>query len=109
MAVTFSILNTESSLKALNEFLSDKSYIFGDQLTKDDIKVYAAILEKSSDLYTNASQWYESVSSKLATNFPRNAIGVRIGGQAAPAEAAPIKEEAKELAGMMMTISIGSQ
>ncbi|CAI9778284.1 unnamed protein product [Fraxinus pennsylvanica] len=99
MAVTFSDLNTESGLKALNEFLSDKSYISGDQLTKDDIKVYAAVLEKPSDLYTNASQWYERVSLKLAASFPGKAVGVRIGGQAAPAEAAPVKEEAKEPAG----------
>ncbi|CAA2964018.1 pentatricopeptide repeat-containing At1g52620 [Olea europaea subsp. europaea] len=67
-----------------------------DQLTKDDTKVYAAVLEKpSDDLYTNASQWYESVSLKLAASFPRKAVRVRIGGQAAPAEAVPIKEEAK--------------
>ncbi|KAL2507076.1 Elongation factor 1-beta 1 [Forsythia ovata] len=99
MAVTFSDLHTESGLKALNDFLSGKSYISGDQLTKDDIKVYAAVLEKpSGELYPNTSQWYESVSSKLAASFPGKAVGVRIGGQAAPAEAAPVKE-AKESAG----------
>ncbi|CAA2990730.1 elongation factor 1-beta-like, partial [Olea europaea subsp. europaea] len=96
MAVTFSDLHTESGLKALNEFLSGKSYISGDQLTKDDIKVYAALLEKpSGNLYTNASQWYESVSLKLAASFPGKAVGVRIGGKAAPAEAVAIKEVAK--------------
>ncbi|KAL2485514.1 Elongation factor 1-beta 1 [Abeliophyllum distichum] len=99
MAVTFSDLHTESGLKALNDFLSGKSYISGDQLTKDDIKVYAAVLEKpTGDLYRNVSQWYESVSSKLAASFPGKAVGVRIGGQAAPAEAAPVKET-KESAG----------
>ncbi|CAA2982605.1 elongation factor 1-beta 2-like [Olea europaea subsp. europaea] len=93
MAVVFSDLHTESGLKALNDFLSGKSYVSGDQLTKDDIKVYAAVLEKpSGDLYPNASQWYESVSSKLAASFPGKAVGVRIGGQAAPAETAPVKE-----------------
>ncbi|XP_022880023.1 elongation factor 1-beta-like [Olea europaea var. sylvestris] len=101
MAVVFSDLHTESGLKALDDFLSGKSYLSGDQLTKDDIKVYAAVLEKpSGDLYPNASQWYESVKSKLAASFPGKAVGVRIGGQAASAEAeaAPVKE-AKESAG----------
>ncbi|KAK6138269.1 hypothetical protein DH2020_027960 [Rehmannia glutinosa] len=63
MAVTFSDLHTEAGLKALEDFISGKSYISGDQLTKDDIKVYAAVLEKpSADLYPNASKWYETVS-----------------------------------------------
>ncbi|KAL8506429.1 hypothetical protein ACS0TY_017349 [Phlomoides rotata] len=58
MTVTFSDLHKESGLKALNDFLSGKSSISGDQLTKDDIKVYAAVLgEPSADLYPNASKW----------------------------------------------------
>ncbi|EYU35976.1 hypothetical protein MIMGU_mgv1a013238mg [Erythranthe guttata] len=88
MAVTFSDLHTESGLKALDQFLSGKSYISGDQLTKDDIKVYGAVLDSpSADLYPNACKWYATVSSKLASSFPGKAVGVRIGGQAAAAEA----------------------
>ncbi|KAI3461187.1 hypothetical protein Pfo_017850 [Paulownia fortunei] len=99
MAVTFSDLHTESGLKALDDFLSGKSYISGDQLTKDDVKVYAAVLEKpSADLYSNASKWYETVSAKLAPSFPGKAVGVRVGGQAAAAEPAAPAEEAKESA-----------
>ncbi|EEF39131.1 elongation factor 1-beta 2 [Ricinus communis] len=97
MAVTFSDLHTESGLKSLDEFLAGKSYISGDQLTKDDIKVYAAVLEKPGASFPNASKWYESVSSHLATSFPGKAVGVRVGGKvaAAPAEAAaPAKEAA---------------
>ncbi|KAL3828668.1 hypothetical protein ACJIZ3_017470 [Penstemon smallii] len=93
MAVTFSDLHTESGLKALNEYLSGKSYISGEQLTTDDIKVYAAVLENpSADLYPNASQWYDTVSTKLAPSFPGKAVGVRVGGQAASAAAAPAEE-----------------
>ncbi|CDP09698.1 unnamed protein product [Coffea canephora] len=89
MAVTFSDLHTEAGLKALDEFLAGKTYVSGDQLTKDDVKVYAAVLKQpSADLYPNASQWYQSVSSKLAPSFPGKAVGVRI-GQGAAAEAAP--------------------
>ncbi|PSS21608.1 Elongation factor 1-beta 1 like [Actinidia chinensis var. chinensis] len=87
MAVTFSDLHTESGLKSLDEFLSGKTYVSGDQLTKDDIKVYAAILEKpNGDLFPNASQWYHCVSSKLTASFPGKAVGVRIAGLAAPAK-----------------------
>ncbi|GFY94281.1 translation elongation factor EF1B/ribosomal protein S6 family protein [Actinidia rufa] len=94
MAVTFSDLHTESGLKSLDEFLSGKTYVSGDQLTKDDIKVYAAVLEKpNGDLFPNTSQWYHCVSSKLTASFPGKAVGVRIAGQAAPVEAAPAKVE----------------
>ncbi|KAM7522939.1 hypothetical protein LguiA_012841 [Lonicera macranthoides] len=97
--VTFSDLHTEAGVKSLNEFLSGKSYISGDKLTKDDIKVYAAVLEKpSGDLFPSASKWFDSISSQLATCFPGKAAGVRIGGQSA-VEAAPAKEAAKEPAG----------
>lgn len=43
--------------------------MFSDRLTKDDIKVFAAVLEKPSGGYPNASRWYETVSSHLATRF----------------------------------------
>ncbi|KAL8504271.1 hypothetical protein ACS0TY_022853 [Phlomoides rotata] len=90
MTVTFSDLHKESGLKALNDFLSGKSSISGDQLTKDDIKVYAAVLgEPSADLYPNASKWYGAISAKLAPSFPGKAVGVRIGGAAAAESAAP--------------------
>ncbi|CAI9106072.1 OLC1v1005130C2 [Oldenlandia corymbosa var. corymbosa] len=95
MAVTFKDLHTESGLKSLDEHLAGKKYISGDLITKDDVKVYGAVTkEPSSDLYPNASQWYQSVSSKLSASFPGKAVGVRFGGGAA-AEAAPA-EVAKE-------------
>ncbi|KAH6774850.1 elongation factor 1-beta 1 [Perilla frutescens var. hirtella] len=99
MAVTFSDLHTESGLKALDAFLAGKSYISGTQLTKDDVKVYAAVEKPSADLYPNASKWYESVSAKLASSFPGKAVGVRIGGQAAVAAAAAPAAKAEEAAG----------
>ncbi|XP_028778708.1 elongation factor 1-beta 2 [Neltuma alba] len=90
MAVTFSDLRTESGLKSLNEFLSGKTYISGDQLTKDDIKVYAFV-KNPSDAFPNASKWYDAVSSRLVESFPGKAQGVSFSGQAASAEAAPAK------------------
>ncbi|KAK4375563.1 hypothetical protein RND71_006240 [Anisodus tanguticus] len=95
MAVTFSNLHTEAGLKSINDHLSGKTYISGDELTKDDIKVYGAVLEQpSSDLYPNASKWYQTVSAKLASSFPGKAVGVKVGGSS-PAEATPAKEAAK--------------
>ncbi|KAJ6947890.1 hypothetical protein NC651_002298 [Populus alba x Populus x berolinensis] len=97
MAVTFSDIHTESGLKSLDEYLAGKSYISGDQISKDDIKVYGAVLENPGDAFTNASKWYDSVSSQLASSFPGKATGVRVGAAAAaaaPVEAAPAKEAA---------------
>ncbi|XP_011100636.1 elongation factor 1-beta-like [Sesamum indicum] len=96
MADTFSDLHTESGLKALDQFLSSKSYISGSHLMKDDFKVYAAVLGKPlNDLYPNASKWYEAVSAKLAPIFPGKAVGVRIRGQATLAEAVAPAADAK--------------
>ncbi|KAJ0794118.1 putative translation elongation factor EF1B/ribosomal protein S6 [Helianthus annuus] len=105
MAVTFSDLHTESGLKSLESFLSGKTYISGSVssdhislfcfISKDDVKVYAAVLDKpSADLYPSASQWYECVASKLAASFPGKAAGVGISAQTPSAEAAPAKEAA---------------
>ena len=92
MAITFSDLYTDAGLKALDEFLAGKSYISGDKLTLDDIKVYAAVLEKPAGSYANVSKWYDAVSSQLASTFPGKAAGVRVSsgkaGAAAPAPAA---------------------
>ncbi|KAF3501075.1 hypothetical protein F2Q69_00044479 [Brassica cretica] len=91
MAVTFSDLHTEQGVKSVEEHLAGKTYISGDQLSVDDVKVYAAIVEKPSDAFPNASKWYDCVASHLAKSFPGKAVGVSIGGSAA---AAPAQAEA---------------
>ncbi|OWM69108.1 hypothetical protein CDL15_Pgr025295 [Punica granatum] len=93
MAVTFSDLYAESGLKALDEFLSGKTYISGHQPTKDDIKVFAAVVADPGSSFPNVSKWYGCVSSHLAASFPGKAAGVKFGGAAAPAEE-PKKEAA---------------
>lgn len=95
MAV-FKDLHTESGVKSLDDHLNGKSYISGDGLTKDDVKVYGAVLEKPADSYANASKWYDSVSSQLAASFPGQAVGVRFYSQGASADSAPAAEEKKE-------------
>ncbi|XP_050373874.1 elongation factor 1-beta-like [Argentina anserina] len=89
MAVTFTDLYTEAGLKSLETYLSGKTYISGDQLTKDDIKVYTAVLEKPGSSLPNVARWYESVSSHLAKSFPGKAVGVKVSNQDAPAACAP--------------------
>ncbi|KAF5195493.1 Elongation factor 1-beta [Thalictrum thalictroides] len=81
MAV-FSDLHTESGLKSLEEYLSGKTFISGDKLTKDDIKVYAAVLEMPDASFSNASRWYNIGSSSLAERFPGKAASVRICAEA---------------------------
>ncbi|KAM3340579.1 elongation factor 1-beta 2-like [Capsicum galapagoense] len=94
--ITFSNLHTEFGLKFVNDHLSGKTYISGDQLTKDDIKVYGEILKQpSSNSYPNASKWYQVIFAKLASSFPGKAVGVRFGSQIAPTIASPAKETAK--------------
>ncbi|KAL5831550.1 hypothetical protein ACOSQ4_016904 [Xanthoceras sorbifolium] len=92
MAITFTDLHAESGLKSLDQHLSGKSYISVDQLSKDDIKVYAAVSEKPGAAFPNASKWYDFLSSQLAASFPGKAVGVRVGSKAAAVEAAPAKD-----------------
>ncbi|XP_010419794.1 PREDICTED: elongation factor 1-beta 1 [Camelina sativa] len=92
MAVTFSNLHTEQGLKTLEEHLAGKTYISGKQLSLDDVKVYAAVLEKPGDGFPNASKWYDNIASHLAKSFPGKAVGVRVGGGVAPSEEAPQTE-----------------
>ncbi|TYH93555.1 hypothetical protein ES332_A13G262900v1 [Gossypium tomentosum] len=96
MAITFSDLHTESGLKSLNDFLTGKSYISGDKLTKDDIKVYAAVLKNPGGSFPSVSQWYNCVSSHLASSFPGKAVGVSLGGKADPAQSAEAKSPAAD-------------
>ncbi|CAH8281673.1 unnamed protein product [Eruca vesicaria subsp. sativa] len=87
MAITFSDLHTEQGLKPVEEHLSGKTYISDDQLSLDDVKVYAAVLEKPGDGFPNVSKWYDCVASHLAKSFPGKAVGVKIGGGIAQSEA----------------------
>ncbi|KAF2580547.1 hypothetical protein F2Q68_00000679 [Brassica cretica] len=95
MAVTFSDLHTEQGVKSVEEHLAGKTYISGDQLSVDDVKVYAAVSEKPSDAFPNASKWYDCVASQLAKSFPGKAVGVSIGGSAAPAAQAEAPAQAE--------------
>ncbi|KAG1371182.1 elongation factor 1-beta-like [Cocos nucifera] len=95
MAVTFSDLHIEAGLKTLEEFLAGKTYISGDQITRDDIKVFAAVSKRPGGEFPNVCRWYESVSSIIAPRFFGNAVGVKITSQASSSAPAPAAESAK--------------
>ncbi|KAG6491832.1 hypothetical protein ZIOFF_046770 [Zingiber officinale] len=97
MAISFTDLHTETGLKTLEEFLSGKNYVSGDQISKDDVKVFSAVA-KPGEGFPNVSRWYASVSGVLAPRFPGEAYGVKIGSQAAVSAAVPSAEVSKEAA-----------
>ncbi|KAF9617017.1 hypothetical protein IFM89_033087 [Coptis chinensis] len=93
--VTFTDLYTEAGVKSLDEYLAGKTYISGDQLTKDDIKVYAVVPVNPDASLSNATAWYETVSSALSKSFPGKALGVSVAVKAEPDEEVPAAESAK--------------
>ncbi|XP_048624154.1 elongation factor 1-beta 2-like [Brassica napus] len=52
-------------------FAFRKTYIAGDKLPVDDVKVYVAVVEKPSDAFPSASNWYDCLAYHLlkVTNF----------------------------------------
>lgn len=94
MAISFTDLHTETGLKTLGEFLSGKNYVSGDRISKDDVKLFAAVATPGEG-FPNVSRWYASVSGVLALRFPGEAFGVKIGSQAAVSAAVPSTEVSK--------------
>ncbi|KAK1682312.1 hypothetical protein QYE76_043160 [Lolium multiflorum] len=87
MAVTFSELHTAEGLKALEAHLAAKTYISGDGISKDDIKVFAAVPTKPGAEFPNAARWYDTIAAATAARFPGKAGGVS--ASSAPAASAP--------------------
>ncbi|KAF0907394.1 hypothetical protein E2562_015886 [Oryza meyeriana var. granulata] len=99
MAVTFTDLHTAEGLKALEQHLAGKTYISGDAISKDDIKVFAAVPSRPGAEFPNAARWYDTVAAALASRFPGKAVGVNLpgaGAASASAAAAPAAKDADE-------------
>ncbi|TQD79969.1 hypothetical protein C1H46_034479 [Malus baccata] len=80
MAITFSDLYTDACLKALEEFLAGKSYISGDKMTLDEIKVYAAVLEKPAGSFANMekeqeTEWIKAQNIGISVDLVAAAAG----------------------------------
>ncbi|KAJ4791207.1 Elongation factor 1-beta 1 [Rhynchospora pubera] len=96
MAAVFTDLHAQSGLKSLEDFLSGKTYISGDVISKDDVKVFGAVPTKPGSEFPNASRWYDSISAVLASRFPGKAVGVKFGAAGAAPAAEPAKEAADD-------------
>ena len=63
----------------------------GEKLTKNDIKVYAAVLEKPGGLFANATKGYDGVSSHLTQSFPGKVSTCLKKNEKSPWFAAPLE------------------
>jgi len=95
----FSNLHTESGLKTLEEHLSGKTFISGDQISKDDVNVFGAVPQKPGEGFPNAAKWYDSVYLVLAARFPGQAVGVSFSGQTLASAPVPTTQATKEATG----------
>jgi elongation factor 1-beta len=95
MAVTFSELHTAEGLKALEAHLAGKTYISGDGISKDDIKVFAAVPTKPGAEFPTAARWYDTIAAATAARFPGKASGVS--ASSAAAASAPAAAEAMDV------------
>ncbi|XP_006658072.1 elongation factor 1-beta [Oryza brachyantha] len=96
MAVTFADLHTAEGLKALEQHLAGKTYVSGDTISKDDVKVFAAVPSKPGAEFPNAARWYDTVAAALASRFPGKSVGVNLPGAGAASTAAAAAPAAKD-------------
>uniref|UniRef100_A0A0X3Q4D7 Elongation factor 1-beta n=1 Tax=Schistocephalus solidus TaxID=70667 RepID=A0A0X3Q4D7_SCHSO len=91
----FGDLTKEAGIKALDEYLLNKSYIEGYQPSKADNVVFEALGKEPVDTYVCASRWYKHIKSfgDQRKKFPGQAKDISSYGPSAPAEAAAPKDE----------------
>ncbi|KAL9248989.1 Elongation factor 1-delta-like protein [Drosera capensis] len=89
MAVVFSNLGSDATLKKLDEFLLTRSYITGYQASKDDLTVFAAIPKHPSPEFVNVSRWYSHIDALLRiSGVSGEGAGVTVESSAVVAEEA---------------------
>lgn len=79
-AVELPDLSSASGLQEFNEYLSSKSYVSGDQPSKDDVVVLCALPQPPEGDLTNVCRWHNHISALLQKHFPGTAVGVKIAG-----------------------------
>jgi len=85
--MSFGDLKSESGVKALNDFLADKSYIEGYAPTTSDSAIYAQ-LASAPESFPHALRWYKHV-----TSFAPNEVKA-FGAGNIVAESAPVQAKA---------------
>ena len=86
----FSNLTSPAGLKALDEFLADKSYIEGFEASQADVAVFEAVgSAPDAAKYPNAARWYAHIASFKAnfSSLPGEKKPASAYGPAAPAAA----------------------
>jgi len=86
----FSNLTSPAGLKALDEFLVDKSYIEGFEPSQADVSVFEAVgSAPDAEKYPNVARWYAHIASygDKAKSFPGEKKPASAYGPAAPAAA----------------------
>lgn len=93
----FGDLKKDSGLKALNDFLADKSFLEGYTASQADVAVYEQLKSAPSSQFANALRWYNNISSysKSFSSLP----GVKPAATKAPAPADDDEDEDVDLFG----------
>ncbi|KAI5075357.1 hypothetical protein GOP47_0009433 [Adiantum capillus-veneris] len=100
-------LSSPSGLQEFDGYLSGKSYVSGDQPSKDDVAVLCALPQAPGSDLANVSRWHNHISALLQKHFPGSPVGVKLSGSpsvqtrelvvdAPPAPATPPAAEAED-------------
>ncbi|KAF2344282.1 Glutathione S-transferase C-terminal-like, partial [Trinorchestia longiramus] len=94
--VTFGNLKQSAGVKALNDFLSDRSYIEGYSASQSDVAVFEALGSAPAASYPHALRWYHQLASYGSDKTSLPGVKPVLESSAAPpaaAAAAPAEEE----------------
>ncbi|MCO5548612.1 hypothetical protein L7F22_002072 [Adiantum nelumboides] len=79
-AVELPDLSSPSGLQEFNEYLSGRTYVSGDQPSKDDVVVLCALPQAIGSDLANVSRWHKHISALLQKHFPGAPVGVKLAG-----------------------------
>ncbi|KAH7302636.1 hypothetical protein KP509_23G080700 [Ceratopteris richardii] len=76
-------LSSPSGLKELDEFLSSRTYVSGDEPSKDDAVVLSALGDSCINELGNVTRWQSNIVALLQKHFPGSSCGVKFPGSPA--------------------------
>ncbi|XP_042859033.1 elongation factor 1-beta-like [Penaeus japonicus] len=92
----FGDLKSDAGVKALNDYLGDKSYIEGFVPSQDDVAVFEALGKAPAGKYSHALRWYNHISSFGAEKSKFPGVKKALSNQA-PAPAAADDDDDDEV------------
>lgn len=69
------------SVAEFEKFVASKSYVSGNQASKDDLAVFSVMTVPDPASFPNASRWYNHISALVGNKFPGEPAGVIIAGE----------------------------